>query len=368
MGMMRKEAEDKEKYYQTFRDLNEKIFASGEKYKPIYTYEPLKESDISLDSIRYTLSEISKDISRVNEYNLTDINIICEDIYGAILNRLYKYDLKSANIKMQRNCPAVDLIDNTNKITFQITSTSSKYVKRKITDTIKKFNAHNSLYRRYDSLNILFLNDLSDDLSKMKDKPLNNGSKFSYSSNIYDNKRLLKDIKLKHENGDKDIILDIYNLLMLVLNSSRLERSSILKEYYRSRNCYSSYNSMNYFFQHSLGMVTVSAYYENNEVCAKLEFLADTLSNVEFQLSNDVLRKEYFVDEDSFYRLHIKQHNVADNPKNGRVWYVVYHVSQGNPLVHIDSLSVQRIYLLFNELWRKSKEIQVPGSTTMQDS
>lgn len=75
------------------------------------TNKSLKDSDINLDLVKRRLSIISDEIKNNNIKNLTDINIICEDIFGQILNKLYDLDLKTTSSIYSGNYVAIDLVD-----------------------------------------------------------------------------------------------------------------------------------------------------------------------------------------------------------------------------------------------------------------
>ena len=59
------------------------------------TRKSIKESEIDIQRIEKRLREIAEKISINNKQNLTDINVICEEIFGQILNRLYDINLVS---------------------------------------------------------------------------------------------------------------------------------------------------------------------------------------------------------------------------------------------------------------------------------
>lgn len=83
-------------------------------------------------------SQQSSFIKLNNKLNLNDINIHKEFEFMQILNLLYGYNLESTNTK-KSNFPAIDLIDNKNKIAIQVTSDTSinkiKYTLEKIKNT-----------------------------------------------------------------------------------------------------------------------------------------------------------------------------------------------------------------------------------------
>ena len=93
-------------------------------------------------------SQQSSFIKLNNKLNLNDINIHKEFEFMQILNLLYGYNLESTNTK-KSNFPAIDLIDNKNKIAIQVTSDISI---NKIKDTLEKIK--NMDYKDYQ---IIFL-------------------------------------------------------------------------------------------------------------------------------------------------------------------------------------------------------------------
>lgn len=327
------------------------------------TIEPMKEADISIKKIEEVLTQISEGIMNANQLNLTDINIICEDIYGAILNRLYGYNLLSANAEISRNFAAVDLVDPSKGVAFQITSS---YKPQKVKYTISKFNKYYldndskyDLFKYIRSLNILFLKTRDKDgLSNKDDILLENGSVFSFSDNIYDNITIVQEIEKRSNAGDITIINDIYELLMLVLNSSRMEKSTILKDYMKSRGIFTNKSISSCFYSSSRGLAKISAFYDNKGVCARLEFLSASLNNAIFDLNNEILEKEYFVDEKEFYKIHLRYHTTEDNFRNSKVIFNVYKCEHGIPMVLIDSLTAYHVYLLANELRCKIEELK----------
>ena len=66
----------------------------------------------------------------LSDYSL---NIYSENLYRDILNAIYGYDLKNANID-NKNAEYIDLADEKNKIFIQVTSTKTK---AKIDNTLK---------------------------------------------------------------------------------------------------------------------------------------------------------------------------------------------------------------------------------------
>lgn len=99
------------------------------------TRKSIKDSDIDLTRVEKRLLEIAEAININNKNNLTDINVICEEIFGQIINRLYDINLVSLSAEVSGNFIAVDLVDYGNRIAYQVTSQN---VRSKIDKTIKK--------------------------------------------------------------------------------------------------------------------------------------------------------------------------------------------------------------------------------------
>lgn len=87
--------------------------------------------------IRNQLTFIKSKIELDNELGLLDINKLGENIFMHTLNDVYDWNLTNANL-LQENFPAIDLIDNTNKLVIQVTSTTTT---DKLRSTIEKFKA-----------------------------------------------------------------------------------------------------------------------------------------------------------------------------------------------------------------------------------
>lgn len=84
--------------------------------------------------------------------NLYDINVVAEDFFTGLLNLIYGYKLRNLNV-VEKNTPAIDLGDEENRISIQVTSDNSS---KKIKETIRKFIEKQS-YFKYDRLVILML-------------------------------------------------------------------------------------------------------------------------------------------------------------------------------------------------------------------
>jgi len=104
--------------------------------------------------IKKKLIELRSEVELDNEIGHFDINKIVEDIYMHILNDVYGWDLKNANL-LKENFPAIDLIDEKNMIVIQVTSTTDT---TKLRGTIEKFNNLDDEYSIY-NLKMFYIKD-----------------------------------------------------------------------------------------------------------------------------------------------------------------------------------------------------------------
>ena len=143
--------------------------------------------EIYLKNIAENLALLSREVSILNAVNLYDINIIAEDFFPGLLNLIYGYELQNAN-HFEKNAPAIDLIDQKNRIAVQVTSDNSS---AKIRHTIDEFNK-NQAYNLYDRLVVLILTQ-----KKNYSTNFDTQGRFSFdkASDIWDVEKLIKDIR-----------------------------------------------------------------------------------------------------------------------------------------------------------------------------
>ena len=89
--------------------------------------------------IKNQLTYIKSKVELDNQLGLLDINKLGENIFMHILNDVYDWNLTDANL-LQENFPAIDLVDDTNRLVVQVTSTTTT---DKLRGTIEKFKALN---------------------------------------------------------------------------------------------------------------------------------------------------------------------------------------------------------------------------------
>lgn len=103
------------------------------------------------------------------------------------MNLIYGYELKNAN-HLEKNAPAIDLIDQKNRIAVQVTSDNSS---TKIKHTIEEFNKSQA-YHLYDRLVVLILTQKKKYSSNFDTQGL---FSFEKARDIWDVEKLIKDIR-----------------------------------------------------------------------------------------------------------------------------------------------------------------------------
>lgn len=143
--------------------------------------------EIYLKDIAENLALLSREVSILNAVNLYDINIIAEDFFPGLLNLIYGYELKNVN-HLEKNAPAIDLVDAKNRIAIQVTSDNSS---TKIKHTIEEFNK-NQAYQLYDRLVVLILTQKKNYSSEFDTQRM---FTFEKAKDIWDVEKLMKDIR-----------------------------------------------------------------------------------------------------------------------------------------------------------------------------
>jgi hypothetical protein len=125
-------------------------------------------------------------ITTGGKLNVLDLNIHCESFYLHLFNLLYGYNLDNLNQSFQ-NAEAIDLIDHSNKIVIQVSSTNSK---QKIESTLAK-----SAIQKYSSYTFKFIS-IAQDASSLRKKKFENPYSISFDplTDIYDTMSILKTI------------------------------------------------------------------------------------------------------------------------------------------------------------------------------
>lgn len=252
----------------------------------------IKDEDINIEHIRRRLKKISDALKKSNQMNLTDINIICEEIFGEILNQLYSLELISTSAEISGNFIAVDLVDFKRRTAFQVTSRTDK---RKIDDTIRKFEK-SKLSDQIDSLHFLLLN--------MKKFPEETFKKYEQKSfwkpeNIIN----LEDLSERIADCSHDLMVDIYDLITMAFDSGRLTYSNIM-ENTRSLS-FDEQLEDDYFsvWKQGYGDIQITAFLPVNyeqEISCLLEIRKYDVAGAFITLGQEKLLRDYFVDEKKF--------------------------------------------------------------------
>ena len=149
----------------------------------------MEERKIAFDNISRFLAITRYDIEQHQLINDQSLNIHGENWFRDIFNFIYDLNLINANF-LSANYPAIDLVDDTNNIVYQITTTRTK---DKVEHTLTKIAE--TIYKDF-SLKIFFLLEKAKFNKETRDYFLN-----EYSINISD---ILKDYR--------DLIKDIETL------------------------------------------------------------------------------------------------------------------------------------------------------------
>ena len=102
--------------------------------------------------IQKKLNLLTFEISQNNLLNLTDKNIYSENFFANLLNAMFDYQLKNANI-LSSTTDTIDLVCSKEKLAVQVTSNDTTV---KINETVKKFKSNNH-DKKYDKLKIVVM-------------------------------------------------------------------------------------------------------------------------------------------------------------------------------------------------------------------
>ena len=110
---------------------------------------------MKFEYIKKKLIDLRSKVEVNNEVGHFDINKEVEDIYLHLLNDVYGWNLKNANV-LKENFPAIDLIDNSNKILIQVTSQTDTIKLRGTIDKFKKLEEYSLGY----ALKMFYIKDI----------------------------------------------------------------------------------------------------------------------------------------------------------------------------------------------------------------
>lgn len=303
------------------------------------TRKSIKESEIDIQRIEKRLREIAEKISINNKQNLTDINVICEEIFGQILNRLYDINLVSLSAEVSGNYLAVDLVDYKNRVAYQVTS---QYKKEKINNTIEKFN-RSDLHKEIDELHFLILNMTPHKYIGQDTVQLENGNEFSFVKDIMNFNGLIDEIKKKNDKAS-NFVVEVYNIINMVYDSGRLKYSSIVKEteLLLRTACYKSDDTR--WWHKGYGDVHLSAFIPETykgQISCMLQIRQYNISGAFITFCQDVLLSDYFVSESEFEN----KHNVGRYEDEEDLCMQIE-----NMRIMVNAHTAYHIYKLFKEL------------------
>lgn len=170
----------------------------------------------AVNRINELLSRFVAEVKAANASGLYDLNIHAENVVIPMLNRLYGLALVNANSK-EKNFPAVDLIDEKNRVAFQVSATADS---EKIKHTLREFIRH-KLYERFDLLNIYIISDKQKSYSGKGFEEIIDGEfRFDKDAHIIDYSDIAQKVSSTLETG---VIEDIYNLLEREFTEAKIE-------------------------------------------------------------------------------------------------------------------------------------------------
>lgn len=199
-----------------------------------------------LDSIKKYLArfEAQVRISSLNgEY---DINIHSENVIIPILNLIYSINLKNANYSEGKNNEAIDLLDEDQKIAFQVTSTKGIV---KISSTITKFLT-SKFKNKIDSLYIYVLKEKQNYYTQfILDKATDKKIKFNAKENIIDASDIYRKL---NELNNLEIIEKVEEILRIQFSDVFIDKTYTLSnlESFRLKykeSCVANFSRINFF-------------------------------------------------------------------------------------------------------------------------
>lgn len=277
-----------------------------------YTNEFLTDGDITIERVANRLKLISEGIKNSNKLNLCDINVICEEIFGKILNTLYGYELVTIGVQGKPHYVAIDLVDKKNKVAYQVTSTVRR---SKIEGTTEKF-VKNKLYKDIDELYILILND---DPHKYRNDnneiDIKTTKKFTIKNNVINFEKLITEIETKSKNNPK-LLTKIYGYVNMVFETGRLSWESIISKT-NELSQENIYNTKEYYtWKKGFGDVSLFAFipksYKEKLSCV-VEFRKYNIEGAIISIDQEKLLKDYFVTKEVFQNKHIIGRETLDD-------------------------------------------------------
>lgn len=257
----------------------------------------------SLIRIAELLSRFKIQTNILNANALLDINIVAEDVLIPILNIAYNCNLKNAKFsENDAKFPALDLLDKTNRVAFQITSTATlKKVRHTIEGIVK-----NNYQTQFDNFYIYIITQKQNSYNKNE---LETSAKklFSFTEkNILDESDLYKKVAslsyedilkveklLEKQFSDiKQEILIQKQINEIIINAKlNYEEQFIVTQLEGAYNARQGWLDKKLFFEQKLPSITdinqqFSFYKQISEINEKIEQYNNQISSFLIQISN----------------------------------------------------------------------------------
>lgn len=156
--------------------------------------------ETEFERIRVLLARFGEEVKIANSNGEFSINIHAENVLLKILNVAYDLNLVNVNYEEGKTFPAIDLKDEVNRVSFQITASGTA---DKVVDCLNKFNK-NGMGSQYDDLYFYFLKEMEDGLSVNKSRIkralgsltedrihfLDHGLFYNYLNSLSDNEKI----------------------------------------------------------------------------------------------------------------------------------------------------------------------------------
>lgn len=150
----------------------------------------MKQLDL-INKINTLLSVFEAQIKNASAIYLYDINIISEDVLIPLFKVIFRLNnLRNINVNSS-NYPGIDLVDDNEKVAFQITSTANS---KKINNTLVQFFKH-GLNNKYSRLYIYILKEKQKSYKIDKTDIVRTTFDFDEKRDIIDNRSLIKLIR-----------------------------------------------------------------------------------------------------------------------------------------------------------------------------
>lgn len=142
--------------------------------------------------INELMSSFVAQVKGASAMGQTDINRVSETVLIPLFSEIYGYKkLRNLNFSERSNFPGIDLADDSARVAFQITSTSTS---EKVKDTLQQFVNH-QMFKRYDRLIVYILTEKQKSYAADTLKQIvGNTFSFSPDRDILDYRDMLKTI------------------------------------------------------------------------------------------------------------------------------------------------------------------------------